>query len=407
MAKKKQKKIGRINPILYWFVYHVLHPIYRIRYGLTVDNRAIRGVRGPILVIAPHTSNKDHWLVSMGIYPLRPTFVLSEHFVTSPKLRPILRLAHIITKKMFCPDVSTIMNVLRAKREGNNIVLFPEGRLASNGRTGRVADGTATLVKKLGVDVYVVTANGASLTFPKWAKKPHRGKIRVVTERLFTAEETAALSEDELTARMQAVITHDDAAAMDGVRYRSAAPAEGLDGILYRCPECEREFTMQTEGDRIFCTECGFSATLDETFRLHGCRFERILDWYDWQSDLVDPTAERLETDAVIGTADADGNMNKNAGTAHITMDKDTFTFNGTVFGEPLVFARRTAGIVAFPLAVGAEFDVYYNNKLYFIYPQTPDSRAAVKWVAYLDRLTEELRAQAEREKIAEIAERS
>ena len=407
MAKKKQKKIGRINPILYWLVYHILYPLYRIRYGLTVDKRALRGVKGPILVIAPHTSNKDHWLVSMGIWPLRPTCVLSEHFVSSPTLRPILRLAHIITKKMFCPDVSTIMNVLRAKREGNSIVLFPEGRLTSNGRTGRVADGTATLVKKLGVDVFVVTANGASLTFPKWAKKPHRGKIRVVTERLFTAEEAATLSEEELTLRMQAVISHDDAAAMDGVRYRSPAPAEGLDGILYRCPTCEREFTMETEGDRIFCRECGFSATLDETFRLHGCRFARILDWYDWQSDLVDPNTERLETDAVIGTVGPDGNMNKNAGFAHVTMDKETFTFNGTVLGEPLVFARRTAGIIAFPLTVGAEFDVYYNNKLYFIYPQTPDTRAAVKWVAYLDRLTAELREREAREKITEFAGRS
>ena len=407
MAKKKQKKIGRINPILYWLIYCAVYPFFRLRYGLTVDKRALRGVKGPILVIAPHTSNKDHWLVSMGIFPLRPTFVLSEHFVSNPKLRPILRLAHIITKKMFCPDVSTIMNVLRAKREGNNIVLFPEGRLTSNGRTGRVADGTATLVKKLGVDVFVVTANGASLTFPKWAKKPHRGNIRVVTERLFTAEETATLSEEELTTRMQAVISHDDAAAMGGVRYRSAAPAEGLDGILYRCPECEREFVMQTEGDRIFCTACGFFATLTERYRLHGCRFTRILDWYDWQSDLVDPDVERLEADAVIGTVGPDGNMNPNAGTAHVTMDKDTFTFNGTVLGEPLVFARRTAGIVAFPLTVGAEFDVYYNNKLYFIYPQTPDKRASVKWVAYLDRLTDELRAREAREKITEFAERS
>ena len=52
-AKKKQKKVGRINPILYAIVYHVLYPLYRIRYGLTVENKALRGAKGPILVIAP------------------------------------------------------------------------------------------------------------------------------------------------------------------------------------------------------------------------------------------------------------------------------------------------------------------------------------------------------------------
>lgn len=387
-TKKKQKKVGRINPILYWLVYHILHPLYRIRYGLTVDNKALRGVKGPVLVIAPHTSNKDHWLVSMGIYPLRPTFVISEHFMAKPKLRPILRLAHIITKKMFCPDVGTIMNILRAKREGNTVVLFPEGRLTCNGRTGRLTDGTATLAKKLGVDVYVVTANGASLTFPKWANKPRRGKIRVVTEKLLSAEEVAALSLDELEARLQAAIAHNDFSAMAGVRYRNAAPAEGLDGILYRCPTCGHEFSMKTEGRRIFCADCDFAAELDEYYRLHGAPFERILDWYDWQIGCTDIHTERLETDAVIGAVEENGNMNKNAGHARVTMDKETFVFDGEVFGKPVQFTRRTDGITAFPITVGEEFDIYHNNVLYYIHPQ-PDQRAAVKWVAFLDRVTD------------------
>lgn len=390
-SKKKQKKIGRINPVLYWFVYHILYPIYRLRYGLTVDRRGIADMKGPALVVAPHTSNKDHWLLGMALYPVRPTFVISEHFMANPKLRPILRLAHIITKKMFCPDVSTIMNVMRAKREGNTVVLFPEGRLACNGRTGRVTDGTALLVKKLGVPVYAVTANGASATFPKWSKKPHRGKIHITTEKLLSPEEITALSLDEIEARIQPAVTHDDMAVMSGIPYKSKAPAEGLDGILYRCPTCKREFSMKTQGRRIFCTECGFSAELDETYRLHGAPFATILGWYDWQAGKIDLEKDVLETDAVIGAVNEKGNMDKNAGRAHIRMDKDTFSFEGEVFGQRVAFVRDTVGIVGFPVAPGAEFDIYHNNILYFMYPQ-PDSRASVKWVAFLDRAVEESR---------------
>ncbi len=389
MAKKKQqKKIGKINRFLYFLVYIFLYPYYKIRYGITVDNRVLKGEKGPALVIAPHTSNKDHWLVSFALYPIRPTYVISEHFFAKPKLRPILRLAHCISKKMFCPDVSTIMNILRAKREGNTVVLFPEGRLTCNGRTGHLSEGTATLAKKLGVNVYCITANGASCTFPKWGKTPRRGKIRIVAEQLITAEEVATLSEAEIETRMQNAIRHDDMAAMAGVRYKSKRMAEGLDGILYRCPACKSEFRMNTKGNRIFCTACEFSAMLDETYRLHGGPHETILSWYDWQASLVDIEVDALETDAVIGAVDGQGNMCKTAGRAHLTINKTDFVFDGTVFDKPVSFTRRCESVTAFPITVGEEFDIYQNNVLYYMYPQ-PDNRAAVKWVAYLDAVTD------------------
>ncbi|MBQ8350875.1 MAG: 1-acyl-sn-glycerol-3-phosphate acyltransferase [Clostridia bacterium] len=374
-------------------VYHVLYPIYRRRYGVTLDTAALKEIKGPALVIAPHTSNKDHWLLGIALYPTRPTFVISEHFTANPKLRPILRLAHVITKKMFCPDVGTIMNILRAAREGNTIVLFPEGRLTCNGRTGALTDGTATLAKKLGLDVYSVTANGASLTFPKWAKKPRRGSIRIVANKLMSADEVKALPLSEIESRMQNAIAHDDAAAMAGVPYRAKGMAEGLDGILYRCPSCEKELTLQSAGDYLSCS-CGMQARLDQRYRLHDVPFHTILQWYDWQIAAVDLGRDVLETDAIIGAVDEKGNMDEHAGQAHVRMDKETFSFDGTVFGQPISFTRRTVDITAFPTTVGSHFDIYHNNKMYYIFPQ-PDTRISVKWVAYLDRLVEEEKQKA------------
>lgn len=388
---KKPMKIGRPNGLLYRVIYAFLWPKYRRKYGMVRDTAALADLHSPALVIAPHTSNKDHWLMGITLYPHRPTFVISEHFLAKPDLRPILKQAHVITKKMFTPDVSTIMNILRAKREGNVIVLFPEGRLSCNGRTGRVADGTAALVKKLGIDVYAVTFNGASCTFPKWARPDsvaRPGKIRVTAEKLMTAEETKTLSPDEITARLQAAVTHDDMAVMhDEAAYRSDKMAEGLDGILFCCPVCGQEGTLSTEGTHIRCT-CGLDATVDEHYDLHGAPFSTILAWYDWQAGELDLDGV-METDAIVGAVDENGNMDKNAGTAHVRMDRATFSFEGTVFGKPVSFTRDTPGITAFPVTVGEEFDIYYNNTLYYIHPQ-PDKRLAVKWVAWLDRLTEE-----------------
>lgn len=390
MSKKaKRKKIGRPNRILYWFMYHVFYPFYHRRYGLTIDAPALRGIKGPAIVLAAHTSNKDHWLMGMALYPTRPNFVVSEHFTKNPALRPLLRIAHVITKKMFSADVATVMNMLRAVKEGNTIVLFPEGRLSCNGRTTRPLEGTAALLKKLGVDVYTATANGAALTFPKWGKAPRRGRIRITGDKLFSKEELATLSLAEIDARVVAAIRHDDFAAMPNVPYATDAPAAGLDRILYRCPKCGGAFKMMSAENYISCS-CGFCATLDEEYILRGAPFSRILEWYDWQEEQLDLT-QPLACNARIGAVDEKGNMDTNAGHAHITLDRDAITFAGTVFGKDVSFARSTEVVTALPVTVGEHFDLYHNNTLYYIYPE-PDPRTAVMWVSYLDRVTEERR---------------
>ena len=385
--KNKPKRIGRPPAFLYFLLYCFLRPYYSLRYGVRFDNAAIRGIKGPALVVAPHTSNKDHWLIGMALYPTRPTFVISEHFLRNPFTRFFMTLARTVSKKMFCSDVSTIMNLLRAKREGNVIVLFPEGRLSCNGRTGKLTEGTAALAKKLGVDIYRVAANGASLTFPKWAKKPRKGRIVLTGEKLLTAAEVAEKSLDELEAILQDAIRHDDAAAMQGQSYRSKQMAEGLDGILYRCPSCAGEFTLTTEGDRIRC-RCGMEARLTPDYRIENSPYRTVLEWYDAQSATIDLDVP-MQSDVRVGTPDEKGNMNPEAGTGKATMDREYFSFSGEVNGEPLAFRIPIAHLAALPITVGAHFDVYYANRLYYIYP-LPDMRVSVKWVAWLDRLKQE-----------------
>jgi 1-acyl-sn-glycerol-3-phosphate acyltransferase len=110
-----------------------------------------------------------------------------------PSTARLLKLMHVITKKMFTPDVSTIMNIMRAKKENAVLVIFPEGRLSCYEHTLPVTDGTAELIKKLGVDLYSWKAEGAALTFPKWREKDEEriGKINASVKLLLTAEEVA------------------------------------------------------------------------------------------------------------------------------------------------------------------------------------------------------------------------
>ena len=391
MDKKKKSKvrIGKVNPIFYAAVYAFFKMKYR-KYNITFDKEIVKSIKGPAIVVATHTCDQDHILSAMTLYPVRPNYIVSEHFMRIKSSARLLRLMHVITKKMFTPDVSTIRNVLRAKGEGSVIVIFPEGRLSCYGRTLPVAEGTAELIKKLGVNLYSWKAEGAYLTFPKWRNKgdDRIGKINSSVKLLLTAEEIAEKSVDEIKAITAEAIYNDDEKAMAGIEYKCDNMAAGADKVLFKCPKCLKEGTITTEGNHIRC-ECGLDATLDTFYKLHNAPFESINEWFEWQQNSIDLEHESIFVKARLGTPGEDGYMDPYAGEGEVYIDKDVFKLKGKLHGESVEYSIAPEKIGAFPISPGDHIDVYVHGKLVYIYPE-PDLRSSVKWVCFLDKLTSE-----------------
>ena len=388
--KKKPKKIGKANPLLYAIVHAVLKRKYTKKYNITFDKSIVKSIKGPAIVVATHTSDVDHILSALTLHPIRPTYIVSEHFMHNPSTAMLLKLMHVIPKKMFTPDASTIVKILRAKNEKSVIVIFPEGRLSCYGHTCPLTDGTAELIKKLGVNLYAWRADGAYLTFPKWRDKgdDRIGKIHASVKLLLTAEEVSERSVSEIRELTEAAICHDDELAMQDVEYKSLDIARGVDKILFKCPKCLKEGTLTETNGHIRC-ECGFDATLDSRYKLHGAPFERINDWFCWQQDSIDTENEILSSKARLGCCKEDGFMDANAGEGEIYLDKNVFKLRGTLHGEPIEFEVKSEKIGAFPITPGDHFDIYHNGNLIYVYPM-PDMRVTVKWVCFLDKLNAE-----------------
>ena len=70
LMKKKSKstRLGRPSAILWFFAFLVLWPLYRFKYGMRVDRGGVRRIKGPALVLAPHTAEKDPFLIGAAIY---------------------------------------------------------------------------------------------------------------------------------------------------------------------------------------------------------------------------------------------------------------------------------------------------------------------------------------------------
>jgi len=397
--KKKTQKIGKPAAWLYHPAFFFVSLYYRIRYRVHIYNSELKSMpKGGVIVLATHTSNKDHFLTAMALYPRRVTFVMSEHFFANKLLRPLLKIMCAIPKKMFCPDTRSVLSMLRAIREGNTLLLFPEGRLTCNGVSCPITPGTAELVRNLGVPVYTITSEGAGKTFPKWAKKPRIGRIDVRLNKLFDGPELKEMLIGDIENKISDAISHNAWESLPEAKFRSKAPAEGLDGILWKCPECGAEHTLICKDNKIVCSECGLTATVDAHGQISGIEsIKTIADWYDHNAstlDLTSPLTSECSVGVTNGDPKKDGVMCRDVGHGKMTLSSDGFTFDGEIGSEEThvsLLGKDSPG--ALPISVGDHFDVYSGGKLHFFTP-LPDPRDTVKFVAYRDSLAErELRS--------------
>ncbi|MCQ2436161.1 MAG: 1-acyl-sn-glycerol-3-phosphate acyltransferase [Clostridia bacterium] len=380
----KTTKFKKPSGIVLFFAYLILSLYFKIGYGLKTDRKAFRGLKGPSMIIAPHLSMADPFLVALAVYPLKPTFVTSAHFFGNPVLKKLLSLIHPIRKTMFSSDAGAIMNIYRAAAAGCNIVMFPEGKQNCFGKTMKVTDGTAELIRRLKIPVYCVDIAGAHLSFPKWGKYSRHGKIRMTARNILTADQIKMMSTEQIHEAVSNAIRHDDEAAMDGITYSCRDMTLGADGLIYKCPECLSEYKLTAKDGHINCT-CGMDATLDNRNRLSGVRFKTIDEWHMWQIDTTDTDTE-LKSEVIVGAFDANGVLQKSAGVGYCTLNKDRFTFDGNVFGKETSFTVDTSRISGLPITVGKWFDVAHENAVYNFSPM-PDPRKTISWVTFIDKL--------------------
>ena len=390
---KTRKKIGRPNRILYNLGFGILRAYFRIFVGtrFEFDRSGLEDLKsGPALIIAPHISGLDHITVGIACKKYLPTFVLSEHLFAKPLIRFILtKFGHVISKKMFCADAGTIMGIMRAKSEGNVIILFPEGRMNAVAHTYPVTQGTAELVKRLEIPVYCVTGTGAALADPKWYKGFRKGLVTVTTSKVFSPEDIKSLSVSEIDSQLSEVIYHNDEEAAAGRRYPAKDTVKGLDSIIYKCPECGSEFMLSAENCKVSCRGCGYEAALGDDFRFTGGRFKSINQWFYWQLDMLD-TSVTLEDDIKIGAVDKKGNMDMSAGEGHMRLDSEHFVLKGSFFGEDVDYDVRLTDLGGTPYTPNKEFDIYYKKRLLYLQPTDPKS--VVKWVTFIDKVCAEKR---------------
>ena len=384
-----QRKITKKPNI---FVYVILGGLV-VLYGKIKWRIKYRGVKpkGPAIVISNHNSNID-WITEGGLTWPRPmTFMVTYHFFTFKFLGFLLRkLARAVPKYQFATDLASIRSVKSVLHDSKGLVFVaPEGTIYASGKPGPISPAICKMIRMMNVPVYASRIEGDGLGCAKWSKRLHRAHINVTTTLLLTEEDITSLSLQQMLEKIKAFLDYNDFdyQKRQNIICRDRDKAEGLENLLYLCPCCNKEFTLKTEGNRIFCTQCGTQAVMQNNFRFVWSTekqyFDNYSDWYDRQLEIMKQELKRpdfiMRENVDYGTDVPGVNNYKIVGHGVITLSKDGWDYNGT-FNDQVIHEHDELRMV--PVAtykMGTHFELPYRfGHCRVFYPKP--GKLSMKW---------------------------
>ncbi len=382
------RKIARPNAM-----YNILGTVWRlfmykkynVHYNIKTD---FRREKGPFFFISNHASRLDYIFTGVPLLPLRMNFVAGYNEFHRSHLAFVFKLLRVIPKKNFVPDIYTVKEISRVIKSGGGVCLFPEGMSSISGANQPVAVGTGKLLKHHKVPVYYSVIRGGYLTSPKYNLRDRCGRVEVDFDILFTPEQLKTMSPEEIEDTINRAIYHDDYAWNKQQKNHydiGDKGAENLEDLLFWCPKCGRQHTMKTEGNRIFCTECGNGAELLDTYELvpfdDGCVIpETQTAWFNAQREVVRSEVEKpgfvLEEKVKLGMLPKH-ELLKNQATSAIVgegllrLDAGGLSFEGTRDGEAFSFHVKIRNLPTYGMCTDlSRFYTFVDGEFVEFYPE-------------------------------------
>lgn len=372
---RRKPEEGGISRVKYRLYVWLFTAAAKLRFGLRTDRSAIRGKKGPFLVLGNHTSWLDFLYFAGCVYPRPLNAVVSADIFCAKSLRGFLEGYGIIPKKQFAVDYNCIKLIKKNLDAGVSVLIFPEGRITIDGTTGYIAPSIGKLIKWLGYPVLRGITSGAYVIRPKWGNvRP--GHVRLKMDEILSAEDIKRHTAREIAGIVSEKMRYNDNRAFveRGSRLYGLNFAVGLEKLLYVCPKCGAEFAGVSHRKNFVCGNCGNAVTYGRDARLHPVSegdvcFEYIDEWYAFQRKKMAAEVEgedfEISEPVDVRLTDEHGLRFLSAGTGTLTINREGIAYVGTLRGEEtsLVFSLRNHPTVAYK--IGRSIDVSEDGVIY------------------------------------------
>ena len=367
----------------------------------------IKGVPGPFVVIANHQAALDFVnLIGATVRPM--SFVLSWSFYSTLPIRGFLDKMGVIPKQQFQSSITDMKRMKAVIDSGEALVIYPAGLMCEDGLSTPIPQATYKFLKWLGADVYVARSAGSYFVMPKWAKGLRPGRTELDIYKLFSREELAEISPEQVKERTDAALLYDAYREQEDILYPYAGGGniEGLEKVLYMCPHCGSEFSIAVrDGNTVFCGECGYAQRSDRYGFLHklSSHGEEIRYVSDWNRLILKDVERRIESgeDSIgshvrIKMVEPKSHSFAEVGEGQLSLDREGFHVSALIRGEERAFDIPIFNIPTLPFGPGKYLELQQDKDIFRCVPD--DGRLVMKMINMLKILHERSRCREEAE---------
>jgi hypothetical protein len=356
----------------------------KICYGLKVNRKDFKKPKGACIVLANHVSMYDFLMVMLSFYPKRLNAITAHKWFLNKPLNKLLPIMGCIPKFMFDPDVKSVIAFKTVLKRGGGVLLFPEGRCSSSQTYVGIHTATGKLIKKLGVPVVSCYIEGAEICMAHWRKKTRFGRVQLTYKNLFTEDDLKNMSVDEINTTIDNRLSGNDNTTTRKKPLStlwSRDLSEGLHHLLYYCPKCEQEYSMQTMDNTITCSVCGNSATYDRFGTLTPIG-DSVFDdsipinfrnQVKHEMRLLHKDMTPIEVKVTMrNPSPVSGGGMIDVGVGTMSLDTKGWTFEGTLSEEATTLLFPVDTIPAISYDHNDNFQIYHNGMYYMFIPEDP-----------------------------------
>lgn len=343
MAKKPQRQKLRL---LIWLL--SFPAVWKHKTKIIRENT--KDLKPPYILLCNHNAFQDFKVTTAAIFPYRANYIVAiDGFIGREWL---LRMVGCICKRKFTNDVVLIRQMNRVLKNGDIVVIYPEARYSLCGNAAVLPESLGQMCKMYKLPVATLIMHGHHINSPFWNTGDRGVKnCEAVFTRLFSREELAACSVEEINAKIREKFTYDDFAWQKerNILVKHKNRALGLHKVLYQCPHCGAEYKMTSKGAFLICLSCGKRWIMEENGTLRAeegkTEFSHIPDWYEWER-------ENVRGEVIAGvygislpvTVDSLPNSRKfiRLGDGVMTHDMNGFTVRGTTAGGEIFEMQKS-----------------------------------------------------------------
>lgn len=346
----------------------------------------MKGLKGPYIILSNHMCFLDFELLSLGTYPQRMNNVVNiDGFYHRAWL---LEWIGAIATRKFTNDMFLIKTIFKVLERKDVLCMYPEARYSPCGVTSFIPDTVGALVKKCNVPVVSVVHRGNHLHSPFWNfRKTRKVPFHTTITKILTPEDLSNMTVEEINQKIKDSLSYDDYKYQkeNNIQIKESYRAEGLHRILYKCPHCNCEHSMDSAGTKLFCKNCNTEWNLNTDGTLIAINnetiFSHIPDWFNWEKEQVKIEIENGQyfyEDEVDVFSFPRTNKFISLGKAKITQDPETgFILEGNynnadycIIRKPLQINSLHVEYEYFRIRRADCFVINSENDSFFCYPK-------------------------------------